>query len=145
MTDINRDAKEAVDTFGYIYKTILDLWEVTPIELKAYIGAMFIISMLLQYIKKAFLANCTKKERIKKLWVYSMPLSFATAYLGFFIYEDKIHVGWFVLIALTASMVSMGVHRVAIDYVFPFIGTVFGVLKNRIMLFVRGSVPAKGK
>lgn len=138
MQKINGDAKEAVDTFSYIYKTILDLWEITPIELKAYIGAMFILSILLQYIKKAFLVNSTKKERIRKLWIYSMPLSFAIAYLGYVIYDGLIAWGWFVLIALTVSTVSMGVHKVAVDYLFPFIGKAFSVIGSRLMLFVRG-------
>lgn len=138
MNNVNTDAKEAVDTFSYFYKTALELWEMTPIELKAYIGAMFILSILLQYIKKAFLVNSTKKERIRKLWIYSMPLSFAIAYLGYFIYGTKIHFGWFILIALTVSTVSMGIHRIAIDYIFPFIGKVFSAVGSRLMLFIRG-------
>ena len=131
----NSDTVETINTFSHAYKTILELWDITPIELKAYIGAMFILSILLQYIKKAFLANATKKERVRKLWIYSMPLSFAIAYLGYFIYGDKIHFGWFFLIALTVSTVSMGVHRVVIDYIFPFIKVVWA----RLMLFVRGA------
>lgn len=138
MTSVNADTKEALDTFSYIYKTILDLWEITPIELKAYLGAMFILSILLQYIKKAFLVNATKKERIRKLWIYSMPLSFAIAYLGYFIYGNKIHIGWFILIALTVSTVSMGVHKAANDYIFPFLGKVFSAAGSRVMLLVRG-------
>lgn len=138
MNQVNSDVKEAIQTTNYIYQAILDLWAMTPIELKMYITAMFIVSILLQYYKKSFLNGCSKKERIRKLWAVSFPLSIVLAAIGFYIYEDKIHLGYFVLTGLTVSTVSMGVHRVAVDYVWPGIKVVVEAVWSRVMLIVRG-------
>ncbi len=133
MNQVNGDVKEAVQTTEYIYQAILDIWAMTPIELKMYITAMFIVSILMQYIKKSFLTNCTKKERIQKLWTVSFPVGIALSIVGYYLYEDKIHMGYFVLVALTVSTVSMGVHRVVVDYVWPAIRTIFSEIWRRVM------------
>ena len=138
MSQVNSDVKEAVQTTHYIYQAILDLWAMTPIELKMYITAMFIISILMQYIKKSFLTECSKKERIKKLWTISFPLGIILSVIGVYLYGNKIHLGYFVLTGLTVSTVSMGVHRVVVDYVWPAIKTVIGFAWDRLMLIVRG-------
>ena len=142
MSQVNSDVKEAVQTTHYVYQAILDLWTMTPIELKMYITAMFIMSILMQYIKKSFLTNCTKKERIQKLWAYSFPMGIALASTGFYLYEDKIHLGYFVLTGLTVSTVSMGVHRVTVDYVWPAIKTIFSIVWARVRIILTGKAPA---
>jgi len=138
MTKINGEVQEVIQTTSYVYRAILDLWEMTPIELKMYIAMMFTISILLQYVKKSFLTQCGKKERIQKLWAISFPIAILLALGGVYLYGDKIHVGYFVLTGLTVSTVSMGVHRVAIDYVWPAIKTIIDAVWSRVMLFIRG-------
>lgn len=143
MSNIDKDVKGAVETTGYIYQSILDLWAMTPIELKMYIAAMFIISILLQYYKKSFLTECSKKQRIQKLWAVSFPFSLVIAGIGLYVYGEKIHFGYFVLTGLTASTVSMGVHRVAVDYVWPTLKTVFGMVWARVKIILTGKAPVK--
>lgn len=138
QTKIDSDIKEVVKTTEYIYQGMLDLWAMTPIELKMYVMLMFAVSILLQYYKKSFLTGCTKKERIQKLWKVSFPLGIVLAAAAYPIYEAKIHLGYFVLAGLTVSTVSMGVHRVVVDYIWPGIKTVFGAVWDRVTLIVRG-------
>ena len=138
MSQVDSDIKEAVQTTEYIYQGILDLWAMTPIELKMYIMMMFVVSILLQYYKKSFLTECTKKERIRKLWRVSFPLGVILAAAAYPIYEDKIHIGYFFLAGLTVSSVSMGVHRIAVDYIWPGIKVVVDAVWSRVMLIVRG-------
>jgi hypothetical protein len=138
MSKVNGDVQQAIANTNAVYQAVLDIWAMTPIELKMYIASMFIISILLQYVKKSFLMQCSKKERIQKLWMISFPLAITLAILGTYIYSDKIHFGFFVLMGLTASTVSMGVHRVMVDYVWPAIKAVFEAVATRVMLMVRG-------
>ena len=100
---VDQDVQEVIANTNAIYQAILVLWAMTPIELKMYIMMMFVVSILLQYYKKSFLTNRTKKERINKLWKVSFPLSLILAAIAFYIYEDKIHLGYFVLSGLTVS------------------------------------------
>ncbi len=138
MQKVDSDVQGAIATTNAVYQAILDLWAMTPIELKMYIMMMFVVSILLQYYKKSFLADCTKKERFKKLWKVSFPLGVILAAAAFPIYEDKIHIGYFVLTGLTVSTVSMGAHRVIVDYLWPAIKTIVGAVWNRIILIARG-------
>jgi len=133
MTKVNNDVQGAIANTNAIYQAILDLWAMTPIELKMYVMMMFVVSILLQYYKKSFLTKCNKKERIQKLWKVSFPLGLILAGIAFYIYEDKIHMGYFILTGLTVSTISMGVHRVVVDYVWPAIKTVISVIWSRIV------------
>lgn len=135
---VNGDVQEAIATTNAVYQALLDLWAMTPIELKMYIGLMFTISILLQYYKKSFLTHCTKKERIRQLWAVSFPIGIVLAAIAYPIYEEKIHLGYFVLTGLTVSTVSMGVHRMAVDYIWPAIKVVADAVWSRVMLIVRG-------
>lgn len=138
MSKINNDVQGAIANTNAIYQAILDLWAMTPIELKMYVMMMFVVSILLQYYKKSFLMGDIKKDRIKKLWKVSFPLGLILAGVAFYIYEDKIHLGYFVLSGLTVSTVSMGAHRVVVDYVWPAIKTIIGAIWDRVMLILRG-------
>ena len=69
----------------------------------------------------------------------SFPLGIALAVLGYFLYADKIHIGYFVLTGLTVSTVSMGVHRSIVDYIWPFLKLLIGAVIERGMLFIRGA------
>ena len=139
MSKVNSDVQSVVANTNFIYQAILDLWAMTPIELKMYITAMFIVSILMQYIKKSFLTQCGKKERIQNLWNISFPIAIGLSVIGVYLYGNKIHIGYFVLTGLTVSTVSMGVHRLAIDYVWPFLKSFIGAVLERVMLFVRGT------
>jgi len=139
MSNVNSDVQSVVQNTNYIYKATLDLWAMPPIELKMYITAMFIVSILMQYIKKSFLTQCGKKERIQKLWSISFPIAIGISMIGVYLYGNKIHIGYFVLTGLTVSTVSMGVHRLAVDYVWPFLKSLIGAVLERVMLFVRGA------
>ena len=144
MSQVNSDVKEAVQTTHYIYQSILDLWSMTPIELKMYIAAMFIVSILMQYYKKSFLVGYNKKEKVQKLWKMSFPIGIALAGLGAYLYGDKIHIGYFVLTGLTVSTISMGVHRVMVEYIWPAIKIIIGVVWERITLIIRGKTKDAG-
>lgn len=139
MSNVNSDAKEWTDTFIYIWESILAVWAALPIELKAYILTMFTIFILLQYIKKAFLSSCSKKDRIKWLWVSGMPIALLLSYAGWVLSYGKIHSGYWIMTGLTVSTVAMGVHRVTVDYVWPFIAFISKVFKDRFLLMVRGN------
>jgi len=130
---VDSDVQGVIANTNAIYQAILDLWSMTPIELKMYIMMMFMVSILLQYYKKSFLTGCSKKERIQKLWKVSFPLGVILAAISFYIYEDKIHLGYFVLTGLTVSTISMGVHRVVVDYIWPAIKAVISVIWSRIV------------
>lgn len=138
MSKVNGDVQQAIANTNAVYQAILDLWAMTPIELKMYIAAMFIVSILMQYIKKSFLTNCTKKERIQKLWAISFPIAVLLSMIGVYLYGNKIHLGYFVLTGLTVSTVSMGAHRVVVDYVWPAIKTIISAVWSRLMLMIRG-------
>ena len=139
MNNVNNDVQSVVQNTNYIYKAILDLWAMTPIELKMYIGIMITLSILMQYTKKTFLTNCSKKERVKKLWGISFPTGIALAFIGYYIYIDKVHWGFSIFVGLTVSTVSMGVHKVVVDYVWPFLKLLIGAIVERGMLFIRGA------
>jgi len=143
MTKVSGEVQEVVQTTSYVYQAILDLWAMTPIELKMYIAMMFTISILLQYVKKSFLTQYGKKERIQKLWAISFPIAIALSVGGAYLYGNQVHVGYFILTGLTVSTVSMGVHRVVVDYVWPAIKTVIDAVWSRVMLLIRGK-PSNG-
>ena len=143
MTKVSGEVQEVVQTTGYVYQAILALWAMTPIELKMYIAMMFTISILLQYVKKSFLTQYSKKERIQKLWAISFPIAIALSVGGAYLYGNKVHMGYFILTGLTVSTVSMGAHRVVVDYVWPAIKTVIDAIWSRVMLLIRGK-PSNG-
>lgn len=139
MSKISQDVQEVTQTTTHVYQWILDLWAMTPLELKMYVGAMFIVSILMQYTKKAFFSNLSRKQKVQRLWLISFPIGIFLAALGFYLYEDKIHLGYFVLTGLTVSTISMGIHRVVVDYIWPAIKAIFGFAWNRVLLAVRGT------
>ncbi len=139
MSKADDSVQHTIANTSAIYQGILDIWTMTPIELKMYITAMFIISILLQYYKKSFLSALSRKDKVRELWKISFPISVLLSIAGYYIYNNTIHYGYFVLTGLTASTVSMGVHRLAVDYVYPTIKTLFNAITGRIMLLVRGN------
>lgn len=118
---VNPEAKEVVDTFDYVWQFILTIWNAFPDELKAYVLTMFTVSMILQWIKKALLRNMPKQKRIGWIWVAGMPLGIMLALVGWLISGEVIHEGYWLLIGLTVGTVSMGVHKVTVDFIWPFI------------------------
>lgn len=138
QTKVDSDVQEVIANTNAVYQALLDLWAMTPIELKMYIMMMFVVSILLQYYKKSFLTGCTKKERIQKLWMVSFPLGIVLAAAAYPIYENKIHLGYFILTGLTVSTVSMGVHRMVVDYVYPAIKIIAEAIWSRLTLIIRG-------
>jgi len=121
MSKVNGDVQEVIDTTDYIINALMAIWQSFPIEMKMYIAVMFTISILLQQLKKGIFANYPKQKRIKKLWFWSLPLGITVAIAASFIYEGLMHYGWFVFAGATASSVSMGVHRISVDFIWPII------------------------
>jgi len=111
MSKADDNVTHAIANTSAVYEGILNLWAMTPLELKMYVTAMFIISILLQYYKKSFLTHLPRKEKVRELWKISFPIAVLLSVAGYYIYMGTIHFGYFVLTGLTASTVSMGVHR----------------------------------
>ncbi len=139
MSKADDTVTHAIANTNAIYQAVLDLWAMTPLELKMYVTAMFIISILLQYYKKSFLTHLNRKDKVRELWKVSFPISILLSIMGAYIYEGSVHYGYFVLTGLTASTISMGVHRVAVDYIWPTIRSLFTAVMGRVMLLVKGS------
>jgi len=139
MNNVNQDVQGVTQTTTHIYQWILDLWAMTPLELKMYIGAMFIVSILMQYVKKSFLTKYNRKEKVQRLWLVSFPIGISLAFLGYYLYGDNISTGYFVLTGLTVSTISMGVHRIVVDYVWPAIVSVVSFAWARVILLVKGT------
>lgn len=138
MSKVDPAVQHTIENTGAIYRAILELWAITPIEMKMYIAVMFSVSILLQYYKKTMLRGVAKRERIIKLWAASMPLGILISFCAYFIYEGRIHYGWFIFTGLTASTVSMGVHKVTVDFVWPGIKTVGSAFWSRAIMLIRG-------
>lgn len=135
QTAANEEAREAVDTIEYIWNGLLTIWESFPDELKAYLLCMFTISIMMQWLKKAVLVKMTKRERVQKLWVASLPFGIVIAGAGRVLSGNHIADGYWVLTGLTVGTVAMGVHYATVKIVTPFLGAIWA----RVMLAVRGA------
>ncbi len=138
MSKTDPAVQHAIANTSAVYQAILNLWAMTPIELKMYVTAMFIISIVLQYYKKSFLTHLNRKDKVRELWKISFPISILLSVSGYYIYEGSIHFGYFILTGLTASTISMGIHRVAVDYIWPAIKIIVSALFDRVSLIIRG-------
>lgn len=136
---VNNNAKEAVDTIDYVVQWFANLWDSSPIELKAFVLSVFVISILMEWVKKALLANKPKRERINLLWMSSLPLGLILSVVGYSIAEGVIHLGYWVVIGLTSGSTAMGVHFITIKVIWPAILSIVSAIWERIMLMVRGA------
>ena len=135
---VHGETREAVDTLDYIWQVSLAIWESFPMELKAFVLMVFTISILMQWIKKALLADKTKHERVKLLWLSSLPLGLVLAGLGWYLSGDAIHVGYWVIIGLTVGATAMGVHFISTKFLWPALKVVVRAIWDRLLLLVRG-------
>ncbi len=140
---INGDVQETVDTLDYLWRIMLSVWESFPVELKAFMLAMFVISILMQWIKKAVLADLPKRARIRALWLYSLPLGMGLATIGWLIGEDTIDEIYWAIIGLTVGASAMGVHFVSTNVVWPGVKVIGSAVWSRVLVLIRG-VPKSG-
>ena len=119
MTKVNQEVQQAADSTIYIWQSILDLWAMIPIELKMYLAVMYITSAVIQYYKIARLRDYYKAERAARIKLASMPIAILIAIGAFFVYENKMHYGWFIFAGITASFSVRWVHSIIIDFVVP--------------------------
>ena len=138
MNQVNNDVTEAVQTTEFIVKGAIDIWNMLPPELVAYILTMFTLSILMQWIKKAALINKSKKEKIRLLWIAGMPLGGVLSLLGWHLSKGSIHDGYWIVIGLTVSTVAMGVHRVMTEHIWPMIKAIFKIVADRIYIMTTG-------
>lgn len=136
---MNNDIKEAADTFDHLWQLILSVWGSFPLELKAFVLAMFVISILMQWIKKALLADMPKKERIRALWLYSLPLGVLLAGAGRFTSGTAISDVYWLVIGLTVGAGAMGVHFVSTNVVWPGLKTITAAVWSRVLLVAKGT------
>lgn len=132
---VNSNAQETVDTLDYIFHWLLNLWETLPDSLKAFALTVFAISILMEWVKRALLADLPKRVRVKRLWLASLPLGIALATAGAVIGETTIPFSYWAVIGLTAGTTAMGVHFVTVKKILPLSGFLWG----RLMLAWRGS------
>jgi len=132
--EINNDVTDAVDTFDYIWQSALSLWDSFPVELKVFFLTIFVISVLMEWVKKALLTGKVKRERIRLLWLSSLPMGVILAGIGYYIGSGVIHIGYWAIIGLTAGTSAMGIHYVTMRAVLPIVMMVWG----RVMLALRG-------
>ena len=128
MNQVNSDIKEAVETTSYVVQAMIDLWNALPVAVTAFILLMAVTSLLMQWVKKAILANKSKKEKIRLLWVFGMPIGIAISYGGFKLTAGMLHDVYWIMYGLSVSTVAMGVHKVSTAYIFPMIGKLFEFL-----------------
>lgn len=121
MSQVNNDVKEAVDTLDYILNFVAALWQALPIEMRTYVVIMFTISIVLQTVKKSFLADMSRKKKVNRLWVVSIPVSAGASLLGWYLFKNYVSLWVWWVSGVTAGTVSMGVHRVTMDVVWPFL------------------------
>lgn len=135
---INNDVTNTVDTIDYVMQWITGMWEGMPIELKAFILSVFVISILMQWVKKALLTKKPKSQRIRLLWVASLPLGLVLAGIGYILAEGEIHLGYWVVIGLTSGSTAMGVHFMTVKILWPALQVVGSVVWSRVMLVAKG-------
>lgn len=128
MNQVNNDVKEAVETTSYVVQALIDLWNSLPIAVTAFILVMAVTSLLMQWVKKAILANKSKKEKIRLLWVFGMPIGIAISYGGYAMTKGALNDIYWIMYGLSVSTVAMGVHKVSAAYIFPIIGKLFEFL-----------------
>ncbi len=131
---VNGEVKEAVDTVDYAMQSLLSLWDTLPSELQALLLSVFTISILMQWLKKALLAELPKRQRVKWLWLASLPLGMALATIGLLLTRGDIEVVYWGLIGLTSGAIAMGAHYVTLKLVVPLAR----ILWDRVLLLVRG-------
>lgn len=131
---VNGDVREAADTFDYLWRTGLDIWNSMPEELHVFILMVFTISVLMQWGKKALIYHLPKRERVKWLWFASLPLGCALAMVGWAVTDDYIHETYWLIIGLTVGSTAMGVHFVTMKAVVPLVRVVW----SRVLLAARG-------
>lgn len=136
---INSDVKEVVETTDYLINAILTMWHALPAEIHTYILAMFTISVLLQTVKKAFITTKNKQKKVRQLWLFSIPISILVALVGWHLTKGYVSDLYWYLVAFTAGTVSMGVHRVFVEYVWPGVRILGAAIWTRFLLMARGA------
>ena len=121
MSKVNSEVQQAADSTIYIWQAVLDLWAMIPVELKMYLAVMYITSAVLQYYKTARLRDYYKAERAARIKLASMPIAILAAIGAFFVYENKMHYGWFIFAGITASFTVRWIHLFAVDIAWPII------------------------
>lgn len=124
MKKVDNDVQTYTDSFVYVWQSLLDLWATIPTELKMYLAVMYSVSAIIQYYKRAFLMEYYKEERKRRLRLVSLPLSVLISIGAFFIYQNKMHYGWFIFSGLTAWWSVMMVHAFAVNIAWPFIKSI---------------------
>jgi len=134
QTTVNGSTKTAMDTVDYVVQGLLSAWDAFPPELRAFVLAVFAVSLLMEWVKRAMLAGLPKAERVRKLWLASLPLGIALAVLGMLLTGKTIDQVYWAVIGLTSGTTAMGVHYVTVKVILP----VLVAALRRFMLMVRG-------
>lgn len=134
QTTVNGTAQETVDTLDYVWQWLLGVWDAMPLGLRAFALTVFAVSVLMEWVKRALLAGKPKRERVKLLWLASMPLGVALAAVGAIMAEGALEAVYWGVIGLTAGTTAMGLHYVTVKKVLPLLGWVWG----RVTLVWRG-------
>jgi len=132
---VNETAQGTVDTLDYVLQWILGAWDALPIGLKAFALTVFAASLMMEWTKRAILAGQPKAQRIKNLWLASMPIGLSLAAVGWALAGNHIEAPYWIVIGLTAGTTAMGVHYMTIKVALP----VLKVIYSRFMLAVRGN------
>ncbi|MCK4759960.1 MAG: hypothetical protein KAT69_07905 [Candidatus Aminicenantes bacterium] len=128
MNQINNEVKEAVETTSYVVQAMIDLWNSLPVAVTAFILIMAVTSLLMQWVKKAILVNKSKKEKVRLLWVFGMPIGIAISYGGYALTKGMLSDVFWIMYGLSVSTVAMGVHMVSTNYILPGIKKFFEFL-----------------
>ena len=134
MSQVNSDVQSTIDNTNAIYQAILDLWTMTPVELKIFIGLLFTITLLMQYVKKSFLSKYSKTVRVRKLWTYSMPLGILLAFAGFKLLGNIVPLWYWIFCGLCISTAAMGIHFVSVKLLVPLGSMIFNEILDRAYL-----------
>lgn len=131
---VNETAQETVDTIDYVWQWLIGIWEAMPIGLQAFALTVFAVSLLMEWVKKAWLSGKPKRERIQLLWMASLPLGAILAAIGWNMTGKAIESVYWVVIGLTSGTTAMGLHYFTMKIALPFAQKIYG----RMLLAIRG-------
>ncbi len=127
-----------VETTKEVVQGTIDIWGILPKELAVYILVIFTISILMQWVKKSFLMQKQKKDRIRLLWNISFPLSLLLSITGYYTTDNFIALGYWVIISLTSSTAAMGLFTITTKYIWPFLKIIIKSISDRAYIIVTG-------
>jgi len=111
-----------VETMTELWNAGITMWNSAPAELRAFALAVFTVSLMMEWAKRAFLMGYPKRERVQTLWVVSFPLGIMAASAGVFLTDGAISFIYWGVIGLTSGTAAMGLHYLTMKVAWPAVG-----------------------